>query len=106
MKRSKLLVVGMVTVFSMLAYAPAKASTTTQSTQQQSGLLSGLSDWLNSLFGGSGSGSSSGSGSGSTGSNGTSLPINGNVWLLVVAGAIVGCKVIMDKNGKEIAQKA
>jgi hypothetical protein len=104
MKRSKLLITAIFFALSFLAITPAHAATT-QTTQSNS-LLSGLSDWLNGLFGGSGSGSGGTSG-GSTGGSGggTSLPINNNIWLLVVAGAVVGCKVIVKNTNTVQTQK-
>lgn len=113
-KRSKLLLVGMVTIIAMLANAPAKAAGTSKTTTQSTSLWDGLTDWLNGLFGGSGSGSGSTSGNGNTATTGTSgtssggaaLPINGGLWMLVAAGAVVGTKVIMDKNKITATQKA
>jgi hypothetical protein len=110
MKRSKLLMIGVLTAFSFLTYSPAKAATTTQTSQQNSGILSGISDWWSSLFGGS-SGSTAGTtpttggSTGGTSNAGTSLPINGNLWFLVIAGAAIGCKVIMNNKAPE-TQKA
>ena len=114
MKKSKLLLAGMVIIIAMLANAPAKAAGTAQTTTQSTSLWNGLTDWLNGLFGGSGSGSSSASGSNSTaatgtsGSNsgGTALPVNGGLWILVAAGAVVGCKVIMNKSRITEVQQA
>lgn len=99
MKKSKLLIISMFFAFSFLAITPAHA-TTTQTTQSSS-IWSGFGDWWDSLFGGKGSGSGSGTGSGTGSGSGTSLPINGNMWFLVAAGAAVGCKVII-KNSKQV----
>ena len=98
MKKSKLLIAGIFFALSFLAYTPAHASGTTTTTQ--SSIWDGFSDWWSSLFGGK-----SGSGSGSTGSGSTSLPINNNVWFLVAAGAVVGCRVITTTNKKLAVQK-
>ncbi|MDO3644231.1 hypothetical protein [Mucilaginibacter sp. L3T2-6] len=114
MKKSKLLLAGLVTIVALLANAPVKAAGTSQTTAQSTSLWDGLSDWWSSWFGGSGSGTGSSSGSGSTGSTGasgtssggTSLPVNGGLWMLVAAGAIVGTKAIMYKNTETATQKA
>ena len=104
MKKSKLLIACIFFALFFLAYTPAHATTTT--TTQTSSIWDGLGDWWSSIFGGKGS-----TGSGSTGSTGgsptggTSLPIDNNVWFLVIAGAAVGCKVIMKSNKKLALQK-
>lgn len=104
MKKSKLLIAGIFFALSFLAYTPAHASGTTTTTQ--SSIWDGFSDWWSSLFGGkSGSGSGSTGSTGSTGSGSTSLPINNNVWFLVAAGAVVGCRVITTTNKKLAVQK-
>ncbi len=103
MKKVKLLAIGAIIAISSIVYTPAKADTPTQ-TQQSNGLLGGLGDFLNGLLGGgNNSGSGSGSGTGTSGSGSTNLPINGNIWFLVIAGGAVGCKVIMG-NGKPVAK--
>jgi len=104
MKKS---IIALLFACSLFAFSPAKASTTS-TTQQSSGILGSLGDLLGDLFGGgSGSGSTGSTGSkGSTGSTGggSSLPINNNVWFLIIAGAAVGCKVIISKNNEAKAQ--
>ncbi|HVW98397.1 MAG TPA: hypothetical protein VHA56_20695 [Mucilaginibacter sp.] len=101
MKRSKLLITGIILGLSFFIYTPTAHASQFQTTQS-SGIFGGLSDWLNSLFGNNNNtNNTSGSTSGST-SGGTSLPIDTHVWYLVVAGAVVGTRVII-RNSKKLA---
>jgi hypothetical protein len=115
MKNSKLLTIALLFTLSLIAFSPVKvsaATTSTTSNSQSSGLLGSIGDFLGGLFGGGGSSSGSGStgstggGTGNTGgTGGASLPINNNVWFLVIAGAAVGCKVLINKS-KQTVQPA
>lgn len=98
MKSAKLFIAALF-ICSLFAVSPAKAST--GSNTQSSGLFSDIGDWFSSFFGShSGSSGSGSTGSGSTGKGGTSLPIDNQVWFLIVAAGVVGCKVIINNSKK------
>src|ERR1700748_1971301 len=94
MKRSKMLMIGTLTVLSFAAYSPAKAS---DPHNHGDDLYSGASDkWHDWNDDDKNNRSQAGKGTSGTPSA-PALPVNNYVWFLTFAGAAIGYKVIIDK---------
>lgn len=97
MKKIRLSIISSLFALSFLAYTPAKADDQEGSGYSYSnsyGNDNSKNDKGNNKNNGGDKNDNSGGGS-------TGLPINNGVWFLLAAGAVIGCKVIMNKN-KEI----